>query len=78
MAKFGKAEVREELLREKLERVRYHGPAKMGEFCAEFRVIETQIYDMVFRDRLRAFKKAVPGDLSMYLHDLDYMRRIWQ
>jgi hypothetical protein len=35
LAKFDKAEVREELLREKLEQVRYQGPAKISEFCAD-------------------------------------------
>ena len=71
IAKYENAAARGDFLRDKLQRVRYHGISKMAEYCEEFRSIESQIYDMAFSDRLLNFSRPIPPELAMHLRNSD-------
>jgi hypothetical protein len=71
IAKYENMAVRADLLRDKLQNIRYHGVSKMAEYCEEFRSIESQIYDMAFPDRLLNFSRPIPAELAMHLRNSD-------
>jgi hypothetical protein len=71
IAKYENAAARADLLRDKLQNVRYHGVSKMPEYCEEFRFIESQIYDMAFADRLLNFSKLIPVELALHIRNSD-------
>lgn len=71
IAKYENAAARGDLLRDKLQRIRYHGTSRMAEYCEDFRSIESQIYDMAFPDRLLNFSRPIPADLAMHLRNSD-------
>jgi hypothetical protein len=70
--KYEKPNIRSDLLRQQLDRVRYEGPSRMMEYCATFRTIEQQLLNMNFDDKLRCFLKPLPptGHLHIKLMDL--------
>src|SRR5947209_512895 len=47
--------IRSDLLRQKLENVKYEGPLQMIEYCTTFHAIKQQIFNMNFDDKLRTF-----------------------
>src|SRR4051794_24937544 len=59
--------IRSDLLRQKLENVRYEGPSQMIEYCTAFRAIEQQIFNMNFDDKLRTFLRPLPTNCQVYI-----------
>ena len=41
----------------------------MLEYCEEFRLIESQIYDMAFTDRVLNFSKPIPVELALHIRN---------
>ena len=73
--KYDNPRMRANLLRDKLELLRYRGPQHMPDFCEKFRLIESQIYDMAFTDRLNYFlKKLHPPEVAMHIQNQDSLR----
>ena len=67
--------MRVNLLRDKLESLRYRGAHHMPEFCEKFRDIEMQIHDMAFPDRLNYFlKKLHPLEAAMHIQNQDSLK----
>ena len=60
--RYDNAELRDEMLKEHLKSMRYHGPARMDEFCTVFRNIEMQISsnELTLKTRLDIFMKSMP------------------
>src|SRR6202035_3354422 len=48
--RYDKTTIRNDLLRQQLEKVRFEGPSKIVEYCTAFRTIEQQLFDMDFDD----------------------------
>src|SRR5437763_8859443 len=55
------------LLRQKLENVRYEGPSQMIEYCTAFRAITQQIFNMNFDDKLRTFLRPLPTNCQVHI-----------
>jgi len=72
--KYEAPQMRATLLRDKLDALRYHGPQHMPDYCEKFRLIESQIYDMAFIDRLDKFLKKLPPELAMHIRNQSSIR----
>src|SRR5256714_6265106 len=59
--------IHSDLLRQKLENVRYEGPSQMIEYCTAFCAIEQQIFNMNFDDKLRTFLRPLPTNCQVYI-----------
>jgi hypothetical protein len=71
IAKYENATARRDLLRQKLQSIRYRGHSRMNDFCKSFRFIEAQIYDMAFAERFFFFSEPLPEELALYLQDIN-------
>ena len=65
--RFDKTAIRNDLLRQQLEKVPFEGPAKMNEYCTAFRTIEQQLPHMEFEDKLRLFAKPLPVGANLHI-----------
>jgi len=74
ISKYENTDTRQDALRQKLRDIKYQGHSQMAEFCERFRIIEAQIYEMAFPDRLYLFTSNLPSDLALHLKDQQIQR----
>ena len=69
--RYDKTAVHADILRQQLERVHFEGPAKMVEYCTSFHMIEQQLLDMDYDDRVRLFIKTLPTHAILHVRLMD-------
>ena len=69
LKKYEHTEERQDLLRQQLSAVKFHGIAHTTEYIDEFRAIEIQILEESFSARLEKFVKNIPVGMEGFIKD---------
>jgi Zinc knuckle len=73
--RYNKTAIRNDLLRQQLEKVRFEGPSKIVEYCTAFCTIEQQLFHMDFDDKLPHFVKPLPIGANLHIKLMDLRLR---